>query len=259
MLRNVLKLLSLWVLLSVGNVWASDRADEYPGFPRLTDNYEVSSRKQNYDEMKFPIGINKKQSVEGEKTVIVYQYRRAQVNASHLQFQRHFESLMRQLNGEPVFSGKTEDFAFAFTFRFPKNGKTVWALAHTNNARDDVRYYALEIVETGEAWGGAAAAPVAATPQPAPTPAPVVAPAPQAAEKPAVWNGGSWQVVDFDGCDGYDIRFHKNAEPLTEFCDQEMAGKVAVCQVTGCTYKRATPKQCRGGTKPGRMFVCAPN
>jgi hypothetical protein len=261
MIRNLLKILSLLVFLSTNVALAADRADEYPGIPRLTDNYEVGSRKQNYDEVKFPISINKKQHLEGEKTVINYQYRRSEVNASRLQFQRHFESVMRKLGGELVFAGKTEDFAFAFTFRFPKNGKTAWVLAHTNNSPSDIHYYALEILETSEAWNGASPAPsqampVLQTPQPIPAAEPVQSLPP--AEKPAVWNGGSWQVVDFDGCDGYDIRFHKNAEPLSELCDQEMAGKVAVCQVTGCTYKRATPKQCRGGSKPGRMFVCTP-
>lgn len=259
MLRDVLKLLSLLVLLVTNGAWAADRADEYPGFPRLTDNYEVGSRRQNYDEVKLPIGINKKQAVEGDKTIINYTYRRHDVTASRLQFQRHFEAIARNLGGEVVFMGRTEDVSYAFTFRYPKNGKTAWALAQTKSSPDDIRYYSLEIVETGEAWGGAAPmpAPIVA-PAPVPVVAPVVMPSVIPAPAPSVWKGGEWQTADYDGCDGYDLKTHKNPEPLTEFCDQEMAGKVAVCRLEGCVYKRATPKQCKGGSRPGRMYVCTP-
>ena len=83
--------------------------------------------------------------------------------------------------------------------------------------------------------------------------------APKEAMMQPVWNGGTWQTVDYDGCDDFDLKQHPSPEPLSEFCDQDMAGKVAVCQLNGCVYKNATPKQCRNGSRPGRMYVCAPN
>jgi hypothetical protein len=267
MLRCLLATLTLALGLATQPAAAADRADEYPGFARLTDNYELQSRKQNYDAVKFPVSINKSQSVEGEKTIIEYGYRNSSVNASRLQFQRHFEGVMRSLNGEPVFAGRTEEHAYVTTFRFPKNGKTAWAVASTHDS-NDIHNYRLLIVETSEAWGGAPAAMPEAKPvgKPAVVEPKAVAPEPKAvapepkpaAIVPVVWKGGEWKEVNRGGCDAPDLQASKPGLPDDDLCDADMANKVAVCYSDHCVYKNVTPKQCKGGSKPGRMYVCAP-
>lgn len=261
MLRTFLITLGLILAFTTGPGQAADRADEYKPFSRLTDNYEISSRKQNYDEVKFPISINKKQAVEGEKIVIEYGYKNSSVNASRLQFQRHFEKLMASVSGELVFAGKTDDYDYAFTFRFPKNGKTAWVVASTTDSRD-IYHYKLVIVESVESWGGAA--PVARPVEPAPIPVPVAppprvvtpAPAPVAVPPAVAWNGGEWKEVDYGGCDVKNIMVSKRGVPDDDFCDADMSGKVAICEANGCVYKNVTPKQCKNGSNPGRMYVC---
>lgn len=264
MLRCLLATLTLALGLATQPAAAADRADEYAGFPRLTDNYELHSRKQNYDAVKFPVSINKSQSVEGEKTIIEYGYRNGSLNASRLQFQRHFEGVMRNLNGEPVFAGRTEEHEYATTFRFPKNGKTAWAVASTNNS-NEIHHYKLLIVETAQPWGGAPAAAPEAKPVSKPVEPKAAVPEPKAAvpePKPAAvvpvaWTDGQWKEVNRGGCDTPDLHKSKPGLPDDDFCDASMANKVAVCYSDHCVYKDATPKQCKGGSKPGRMYVCA--
>lgn len=265
MLRDLLKVLCLSLALASGVAAAADRADEYLPFTRLTDNYDLHSRKQNYDEYKFPISINKGVKVEGEKTIIEYGYRKSEVNASRLQFKRHFEGLVAKAGGEIVHSGQTDDYHFAVSFKFPKNGKLAWGLASTGDS-NDIYHYRLVFVETGETWGGAPAAAAvvqapAAKPAPEPKPQPAAPVAQVAASEPAApWNGGDWVEVRFGGCDVPDVRRSKLAVPDADFCDARMNGKVAVCNADrgGCFYKNVTPKQCKDGSLTGRMFVCTP-
>lgn len=148
-LRRILGAAAL--CLATGAALAADQADEYPLLPRLTANYEVHERTQNVDAVKLPISVGQNVEIEGAVVRIAYGYLDDAVNASHLQFGRHFEGLARKLGGEVVFRGRSEDFALAATIRFPKAGRTVWALASTGDA-EDIYHYQLLIVETGTAW-----------------------------------------------------------------------------------------------------------
>lgn len=130
---------------------AADQADEYPQLPRLTANYEVSERTQNVDAVKMPVSVSRTVEIEGTVIRVGYGYLNDTVNASHLQFGRHFEGLARKLGGEVVYRGNTDEFALAATLRFPKGGKTVWALASTGD-HQDIYHYQLTIVETATAW-----------------------------------------------------------------------------------------------------------
>lgn len=261
MLRKLMAVAALAIGISSTVSLAADRADEYLPLVRLTDNYEVNNRKQNYDQVQFPISINKKLTVEGEKIIIEYGYRNSNVNASRLQFQRHFEKLQAAVGGELIFAGKSDDYRYSYTFRFPKNGKTVWVLASTSDS-EDIHYYRLAIVESAELWSGAAVAakPVDVVPVIKPAP-PVIVPPPSPVTPPvpaAAWKGGDWKEVDYGGCDGHDIKISKSGAPDDDYCDAEWSGKVAICYANGCTYKNVTPKQCKDGSKPGRMYVCTP-
>jgi hypothetical protein len=130
---------------------AADQADEYPQLSRLTSNYEVNERTQNVDAVKLPVSVNKTVEIEGTVIRIGYGYLNETVNASHLQFGRHFESLARKLGGEVVYRGNTDELPLAATIRFPKGGRTVWALAATGD-HQDIYHYQLTIVETATAW-----------------------------------------------------------------------------------------------------------
>lgn len=181
-MANFIKGLVLSLSLAGQVAFAADRADEYAPITRLTDNYQVNDRKQNYDAFKFPLSINTNQEVEGNKVYLDYGHKNSKFNASRLQFKRHFEGIVAQLGGEIVYSGQSEAYHYGVTFRFPRNGRVVWALAATNN-REDIYYYKLWVIETNEAWGGA---PVpAAAPKPAPVAEPVPVPAPATAPQAA--------------------------------------------------------------------------
>lgn len=98
----------------------------------------------------------------------------------------------------------------------------------------------------------------APAPAPEPKPAPVAeAPAP---EPDMPWTGGDWVEVRFGGCDTPDVKFSKVAVPDPDYCTPKMNGKVVICNADhgGCFYKNVTPKQCKDGRRPGRMFVCTP-
>ena len=69
------------------------------------------------------------------------------VNASRLQFQRHFETLIRKLQGDLLYAGASEDYATAITFRFPQGGKTTWGLVFTESD-EEIEHYTLIVVET---------------------------------------------------------------------------------------------------------------
>lgn len=267
MLRDVLKVLPLSLAILVGPTMAADRADEYQPFTRLSDNYELRSRKQNYDEFEFPTSINKKIRVEGEKTTINYNYKDHTNTASRLEFKRHFESLVAKVGGEVVYSGHTNDHHFAVSFKFPKNGKIAWGFALPND-RNEVYSYQQVFIETSEAWGGAAAPIAVQAPQPAKAQPEQVAPAPKPAPVPPIaqaesaapWNGGDWVEVRFGGCDVPDVGRSKSAMPDDDLCDAKLNGKVAICNADlgGCFYKNVTPKQCKDGSRSGRMYVCKP-
>lgn len=139
---------------------AADQADEYPPLPRLSANYEVGERTQNEDAVKMPVSINGAVEVEGRVIRIAYAYQDDQVNASPLQFRRHFAALAGRLGGEVVYQGNTEEFALASTIRFPQGGRTVWALATSGDA-EDIYHYQLVVVETATPWTqrGAATSP----------------------------------------------------------------------------------------------------
>jgi hypothetical protein len=268
MLRDVLKslLLSITLIVCAASAEAAknDRFDPYPGFDRLTDNYSLQNRKQNYDEFEFPISINKTVKVEGQKVLIEYGYEKSDVVASQLQFRRHFEAVAANLGGEVVHSGKTDHHYYAVTFKFPKAGKTAWALVSTNDYKE-IFHYRIVVIETGEAWGGAAApARPKVDPKPVvevPTPVVVEKPLPVAAPEPAgPWNGGEWVEVRFGGCDVPNVRRSKQPVPDADYCDARMNGKVAVCNADfGCLYKNVTPKECKNGSQTGRVYVCTPN
>ena len=275
MLPNFLKAVLLSLSITAAVAVAADRADEYLPFTRLTDNYEVSNRKQNYDEFKFPTSISKNVRVEGDKTIIEYGYKRNEVNASRLQFQRYFEALVKKAGGEIVHSGQTDEYRYAISFKFPRNGKLAWGLVSTTND-NEIYHYRQVFVETGETWGNATPAPstaivaptpaAAPAPTPAPTPTPKAEPAPPpkaaavipASEPELPWNGGDWKEVNRGGCDAPDVRRSKVAVPDSDFCDAKMNGKVVICNADlgGCFYKNVTPKQCKEGRLQGRMYVC---
>jgi hypothetical protein len=278
MLRDVLKSLflsiTLFVFAASAQAARNDRFDPYPGFDRLTDNYSLQNRKQNYDEFEFPISINKTFKTEGQKVLIEYGYEKSDVVASHLQFKRHFESIAANLGGEIVHSGKTDHHYYAVTFKFPKGGKTAWAVVSTNDHKD-IFHYRIVVIETGEAWGGAAA-PVRPKQDPSvmpvrpkvdprqtaePPPVVVEKPQPVVAPEPAgPWNGGDWVEVRFGGCDVPNVRRSKQPVPDADYCDARMNGKVAVCNADfGCLYKNVTPKECKNGSQTGRVYVCTPN
>lgn len=126
---------------------AADSHDEHPLFPRLTGNYEVSNRTQNVDAVQLPLSINKKQDVEGNKTIVEYAYKNSDLNASRLQFERHFGALVSKLQGELLFAGASEEYPLAMSFRFPQNGKTSWGLVFTQND-EEIEHYTLVVVDT---------------------------------------------------------------------------------------------------------------
>lgn len=249
--------------LVAATVSATDRADEYLPFTRLTDNYEINNRKQNYDEFKFPTSISNRVRVEGDKIVIEYGYQSSGVNsskASILQFQRHFDGLVSNAGGEIAYSGQTNEHKFAVTFKFPKNGKVVWGLASTANINEVYRY-SLLFVETNEIWG--VATPTSTTaPKLDPIPEPAIITAAvavsPATELDVPWSGGEWKAVNRGGCDVPDVRRSKSAVPDDEYCDAKMNGKVVICIADegGCFYKNVTPQQCNEGLLQGRMYVC---
>ena len=177
---NLLKTIILSAVTLACVASANDRADEYAPFTRLTDNYEVQNRKQNYDAFKFPTSINAKHTVEGEKILIEYGYKQSSVNASRLQFQRHFEKLARQTGSEIVYAGQSDDYNYAITLRMLRAGKTIWVLASTRDSKD-IYHYKLDIVETTDAEGNTPAPmPVVAKPKAEPMHAPT-SPEPAAA------------------------------------------------------------------------------
>lgn len=130
---------------------AADQADEYPLLPRLTANYEVGERTQNEDAVKMPVSVGGAVEVEGRVVRIAYGYLDDKINASHLQFRRHFAALAARLGGEVVYQGNTEEFALASTIRFPQGGRTVWARATTGDG-EDIYHYQVVVVETGTPW-----------------------------------------------------------------------------------------------------------
>ena len=85
----------------------------------------------------------------------------------------------------------------------------------------------------------------------------------------------AWKVVGPGDCGGQDVSCSKAAEPSSSECNAERVGEIAVCWTGGhnkgyptfagcqggpkdwCTYKNVTPEQCRGGSHPGQMWVCA--
>ena len=274
MLRDVLKslLLSITLVVFAGSAHAakSDRFDPYVGFDRLTDNYSLQNRKHNYDEFEFPISINKTYKTEGNKVLIEYGYEKSELVASQLQFKRHFEAIAANLGGELIHSGKTDHHYYAVTFKFPKGGKTAWAVVSTNDHKE-IYHYRIVVIETGEAWGGAASTyrpkqdPSVRPQEAAAVDPPAIVEKPKAVEPPAPvpaapWNGGEWVEVRFGGCDVPNVRRSKQAVPDADFCNAQMNGKVAVCNAEfGCLYKNVTPKQCKDGSQTGRMYVCTPN
>ena len=96
-----------------------------------------------------------------------------------------------------------------------------------------------------------------ATPKPEPVMAAPEVKAPPAATK---WVGGGWMPLDRGACDGSDVATSKVPVPDEQRCTENMAGKVVICSADfgGCFYKSLTPAQCKNGSKPGRMYVCAP-
>lgn len=176
-MSTVTRILLLCVLFISSWASANDRADEYAPITRLSNNYQVNERKQNYDAFKFPTSINNIQEVEGDKTYINYSYKNRTVNASRLQFQRHFEKLVADIGGEIVYAGQSVDYRFGVTFKFPQKGRTAWALASTRDHKD-IYHYRVMVIETNQPWGGSTA------PTPAPKPVAVepepVKPTPQA-------------------------------------------------------------------------------
>lgn len=271
MLPKLLNAVIVSLSVAASAALAADRADEYLPFTRLTDNYEVGHRKQNYDEYKFPTSISKNIRVEGDKTIIEYSYKRSEVNASRLQFQRYFEALVKKSGGEIVHSGQTDEYRYAVSFKFPRNGKLAWGLVSTTND-NEIYHYRQVFVETNEPWGNATSvpsspvAPLTAAVVPAPAPAPKAEPiTPSKAatvvtvtEAEPPWNGGDWKEVNRGGCDVPDVRRSKVAVPDSDFCDAKMNGKVVICNADlgGCFYKNVTPKQCKEGRLQGRMYVC---
>jgi hypothetical protein len=161
-------------------------------------------------------------------------------------------------NGAYIDSGHGYDVgAIAYTVK-TKGVHTVLVSDGTSDKSQSGNYKLSLLKIGGESGEPESVQPIVA-PDPLSEPIRAQEVAPKEAMMPPVWNGGTWQTVDYDGCDDFDLKKHPSPEPLSEFCDQDMAGKVAVCQLNGCVYKNATPKQCRNGSRPGRMYVCAPN
>lgn len=86
---------------------------------------------------------------------------------------------------------------------------------------------------------------------------------------PSPHPGQRWTAHSVSDCTGRDVGSSNGATPQDSFCGPNTAGQVAVCwdgaahkhpgrAGAWCTYKSVSATACRGGTAPGRVFVCNP-
>jgi hypothetical protein len=86
--------------------------------------------------------------------------------------------------------------------------------------------------------------------------------------------GFAWKQVGVGDCGGQDIACSAGAGPSDVECNAKRVGLTSVCWTGGankgyppfpgcqgdpadwCTYKSVTPEACKGGGRPGEMWVC---
>lgn len=81
-----------------------------------------------------------------------------------------------------------------------------------------------------------------------------------------------WVLVGEGDCGGTDIQFVPGSGPDDSRCNATSANQTPVCwdgelyqnnpspvgNAEWCTYKSTPPNQCRGGSRPGKMYRCQP-